>query len=167
MQESHPARREDAPVLIDIQGVRKVFPVQGGEVVALDRIDLSIRQGDIFGIIGMSGAGKSTLIRCINRLEAPSEGRILIGGVNILSASQRELLSMRRSVGMIFQQFNLLMQRTVEKNVLFPMEISGMPGAEAKKRAKELLELVGLEDKANAYPAQLSGGQRQRVAIAR
>ncbi|MDR0929293.1 MAG: ATP-binding cassette domain-containing protein [Oscillospiraceae bacterium] len=167
MQEPRPIRREDAPVLIDIQGVRKVFPVQGGEVVALDRIDLSIRRGDIFGIIGMSGAGKSTLIRCINRLEAPSEGRILIGGVNILSASQRELLSMRRSVGMIFQQFNLLMQRTVEKNVLFPMEISGMPSIEAKKRAQELLELVGLEDKANAYPAQLSGGQRQRVAIAR
>ncbi|MDL2319443.1 ATP-binding cassette domain-containing protein [Eubacteriales bacterium OttesenSCG-928-A19] len=153
--------------MIDIQGLRKVFPAQGGEIVALDRIDLKVRQGDIFGIIGMSGAGKSTLIRCINRLEAPTDGRILIEGTNILAASQRDLLAMRRSVGMIFQQFNLLMQRTVEKNVLFPMEIAGVSREEARARAAELLELVGLEDKAKAYPAQLSGGQKQRVAIAR
>lgn len=159
--------RESLPVMIDIQDVRKVFPAQGGDVVALDKIDLSIRKGDIFGVIGMSGAGKSTLIRCINRLEAPSEGRIFIGGKNILSASHKELNEMRRSVGMIFQQFNLLMQRTVEKNVLFPMEISGVPKKKARERARELLQLVELEEKAHAYPAQLSGGQRQRVAIAR
>ncbi|MCL1963871.1 MAG: ATP-binding cassette domain-containing protein, partial [Firmicutes bacterium] len=153
--------------MIDIQGVRKVFPGQAGGVIALDGIDLTIRQGDIFGIIGMSGAGKSTLIRCINRLEAPTEGRIVIGGQDILEASRRDLLTMRRSVGMIFQQFNLLMQRTVEKNVRFPMEISGVPHEAAKRRASELLELVGLRDKARVYPAQLSGGQKQRVAIAR
>lgn len=167
MQQEKAVRREDLPVMIDIQGLRKVFPAQGGEVVALDHIDLTVRQGDIFGIIGMSGAGKSTLIRCINRLEAPTDGRILIGGTNILAATNRDLLAMRRQVGMIFQQFNLLMQRTVEKNVLFPMEIAGMSREEAKARAQELLELVGLEDKAKSYPAQLSGGQKQRVAIAR
>ena len=167
MQQDAAIKREDLPVLIDIQNVRKVFPVQGGDIVALDRIDLSIRQGDIFGIIGMSGAGKSTLIRCINRLEVPTEGSIRIGGKNILEADEKELLTLRRTVGMIFQQFNLLMQRTVLKNVLFPLEISGVPGHRAKARAKELLEIVGLEDKAKAYPAQLSGGQMQRVAIAR
>lgn len=167
MQEGIAQSRDSLPVMIDIQGVRKTFGTQEGEVVALDRIDLSIRQGDIFGIIGMSGAGKSTLIRCINRLETPTEGKILIGGANILSATEQDLLRMRRSVGMIFQQFNLLMQRTVEKNIRFPMEISGVPKAQAKARLKELLELVGLEDKARAYPAQLSGGQKQRVAIAR
>ncbi len=167
MQREKGIGRESLPVMIDIQGVRKVFPTQGGEIVALDKIDLTIRQGDIYGIIGMSGAGKSTLIRCINRLEAPTEGRILIDGVNILTTSHRELLAMRRSVGMIFQSFNLLMQSTVEKNVMFPMEISGVSRAEAKKRVKELLDIVGLEDKARAYPAQLSGGQKQRVAIAR
>ena len=159
--------REELPVVIDIQGVHKTFPAQGGDIVALDGIDLSIRKGDIFGIIGMSGAGKSTLIRCINRLEAPTEGRILIHGKNILTAGERDLLAMRRSVGMIFQQFNLLMQRTVEKNVFFPLEIAGVPRDKARERARELLALVGLEEKARAYPAQLSGGQKQRVAIAR
>lgn len=167
MRKDTTSPRESLPVLIDIQGVRKVFPAQGGDVVALDKIDLTIRQGDIFGIIGMSGAGKSTLIRCINRLEVPSEGRIFIGGENILAANEKNLLNMRRAVGMIFQQFNLLMQRTVLKNVLFPLEISGVPKAKARARAMELLELVGLEAKAKAYPAQLSGGQKQRVAIAR
>lgn len=167
MQENKANSHDSLPVMIDIQGVRKVFPGQAGGVIALDGIDLTIRQGDIFGIIGMSGAGKSTLIRCINRLEAPTEGRIVIGGQDILEASRRDLLTMRRSVGMIFQQFNLLMQRTVEKNVRFPMEISGVPHEAAKRRASELLELVGLRDKARVYPAQLSGGQKQRVAIAR
>ncbi len=167
MQQTGGFTRDSLPVMIDIQGVRKAFSTQSGDVVALDGIDLSIRQGDIYGIIGMSGAGKSTLIRCVNRLEDPSEGRILIGGTNILTASSKELLKMRRSVGMIFQQFNLLMQRTVEKNVMFPLEISGMPKAQAKARARELLETVDLVEKAHAYPAQLSGGQKQRVAIAR
>ncbi len=155
------------PVMIDIQGVRKVYPSQAGEVVALDGIDLTIRKGDIYGIIGMSGAGKSTLIRCINRLDAPTDGHILIDGQNILTMKERDLNIMRRSVAMIFQQFNLLMQRTVLGNICFPMEISGMPRGEALKRAHELLAIVGLEEKANAYPAQLSGGQKQRVAIAR
>ncbi len=167
MQDERQIPRESLPVMIDIQGVRKAFSVQGGEVVALDGIDLTIRQGDIYGIIGMSGAGKSTLIRCINRLEAPTEGKILINGQDVLAVSNRELRAIRRSVGMIFQQFNLLMQRTVEKNILFPMEISGMPREEARARVKELLDIVGLSDKAKAYPAQLSGGQKQRVAIAR
>jgi D-methionine transport system ATP-binding protein len=152
---------------IEILGLRKVFPTTGGKVVALDGIDLRIERGDIFGVIGMSGAGKSTLIRCINRLERPTEGRILLGGEDILSVSNRRLRDMRRRVGMIFQQFNLLMQCTVEKNVRFPLEISRVPRGEAKRRTAELLELVGLSDKARAYPAQLSGGQKQRVAIAR
>ena len=152
-------------VMIDIQGVKKIYPSQAGDVVALDGIDLAIHKGDIYGIIGMSGAGKSTLIRCINRLDSPTEGRILIDGENILTMGDKELRRMRRTVAMIFQQFNLLMQRTVLRNVCFPMEIAGVPKAQAHKRAKELLEIVGLAEK--AYPAQLSGGQRQRVAIAR
>jgi D-methionine transport system ATP-binding protein len=159
--------RERIPVMIDILGVRKVYPTQVGDVVALDGIDLRIRQGDIYGVIGMSGAGKSTLIRCINRLDAPTEGRILIDGQDILLMKRPELLKMRRSVAMIFQQFNLLMQRTVLGNICFPLEISGVPRAKATARAKELLDIVGLQEKINAYPAQLSGGQKQRVAIAR
>lgn len=155
------------PVLIDIQGVRKVYPTQAGEVMALDRIDLAIREGEIFGIIGMSGAGKSTLIRCINRLDSPTEGRILIGGRDILQMNSADLLRMRRGVAMIFQHFHLLMQRTVLRNILFPLEIAGVSRAKAIARAKELLDIVGLSDKAKAYPAQLSGGQKQRVAIAR
>ncbi len=155
------------PVMIDIRGLRKVYPSQGGDVVALDGIDLKIHQGDIFGIIGMSGAGKSTLIRCINRLDAPSDGQILIEGRNILSMRKRELRTQRREVAMIFQQFNLLMQATVVKNICYPMEISGMSHAKATARAMELLDLVDMREKAHAYPAQLSGGQKQRVAIAR
>ena len=154
-------------IMIDIKGLKKVYPSQAGEVVALDGIDLAIHKGDIYGIIGMSGAGKSTLIRCINRLDVPTDGRILIDGQNILTMGDKDLRRMRRNVAMIFQQFNLLMQRTVLRNVCFPMEISGVPKAQAQKRARELLEIVGLAEKANAYPAQLSGGQRQRVAIAR
>ena len=138
-----------SPFLIELQDVRKVYPVQGGEVVALNDINLKIRRGEIYGIIGLSGAGKSTLIRCINRLDSPTEGRILIDGQNVLEMNKRQLRKMRRKVSMIFQQFNLLMQQTVEKNIRYPMEI------------------VGLEDKARVYPIQLSGGQRQRVAIAR
>jgi D-methionine transport system ATP-binding protein len=158
---------EGRPVMIDIQGVRKVYPSPAGDVVALDGIDLRIHQGDIYGIIGMSGAGKSTLIRCINRLDAPTEGNILIGGRDTLRMKRRELLAMRRNVAMIFQQFNLLMQKSVLKNVCFPLEISGAPRSKAVARARELLEVVGLREKERAYPAQLSGGQKQRVAIAR
>ena len=149
-----------SPFLIELQDVRKVYPVQGGEVVALNDINLKIRRGEIYGIIGLSGAGKSTLIRCINRLDSPTEGRILIDGQNVLEMNKRQLRSMRRKVSMIFQQFNLLMQRSGEANVRFPMEISGVPHAKAKRRARELLELVGLGERAHYYPSQLSGGQK-------
>lgn len=152
---------------IELQNVKKVYPVTGGEVVALDNISLKINKGDIFGIIGLSGAGKSTLIRCVNRLDTPTEGKILIDGQNVPEMNKRQLRKMRRKVSMIFQQFNLLMQQTVAKNIAYPMECIGMPRAKINARVKELLEVVGLESKAKAYPAQLSGGQRQRVAIAR
>lgn len=155
------------PMQIELQNVKKVYPVTGGEVVALDNISLKIRKGDIFGIIGLSGAGKSTLIRCINRLDTPTEGKILIDGQNVPDMSKQQLRQMRRKVSMIFQQFNLLMQQTVAKNIAYPMECIGVPRAKINARVKELLEVVGLESKAKAYPAQLSGGQRQRVAIAR
>ncbi|MBO2516761.1 MAG: ABC transporter [Clostridiales bacterium] len=153
--------------MIELQGLRKIYQVPGGEVTALNGIDLSIKRGDIYGIIGMSGAGKSTLIRCINRLDTPTDGKILINGRNVLEMNRGELLAMRRRVCMIFQQFNLLMQKTVARNVRYPMEIAGVPRARANERVTELLKIVGLESKANAYPVQLSGGQKQRVAIAR
>ncbi len=157
---------ENAP-LIEIRGLRKVYAVPGGEVVALDGIDLSIERGSIYGIIGMSGAGKSTLIRCMNKLDTPTDGEILIDGQNILTMNGRQLMAMRRKVSMIFQSFNLLMQKTVARNVRYPLEIAGMPRRQADERVKELLRLAELEGKADAYPIQLSGGQRQRVAIAR
>ena len=153
--------------LIEIKNLRKVYQVPGGEVVALDGIDLSINRGQIYGIIGMSGAGKSTLIRCLNRLDTPTDGQILIDGQNILTMNNKQLMAMRRKVSMIFQSFNLLMQKTVARNVRYPLEIAGVPKAKANARVKELLKLVELEGKADAYPIQLSGGQRQRVAIAR
>ena len=153
--------------LIEVRDLRKVYPVPGGEVVALDKINLSIDRGQIYGIIGMSGAGKSTLIRCMNRLDTPTEGQILLDGQDILAMNGRQLMQMRRKVSMIFQQFNLLMQKTVARNVRYPLEIAGVPKAKANERVKELLKIVELEGKADAYPIQLSGGQRQRVAIAR
>ena len=153
--------------LIQVKGLRKVYPVPGGEVVALDGIDLNIERGSIYGIIGMSGAGKSTLIRCLNRLDSPTDGQILIDGQNILTMNGKQLMAMRRKVSMIFQSFNLLMQKTVARNVRYPLELAGVPEERANERVMELLRLVELEDKANAYPIQLSGGQRQRVAIAR
>ncbi len=153
--------------LIEIKNLRKVYQVPGGEVVALDGIDLSINRRQIYGIIGMSGAGKSTLIRCLNRLDTPTDGQILIDGQNILTMNNKQLMAMRRKVSMIFQSFNLLMQKTVARNVRYPLEIAGVPKAKANERVKELLKLVELEGKAGAYPIQLSGGQRQRVAIAR
>ena len=153
--------------LIEVRDLRKVYPVPGGEVVALDKINLSIDRGQIYGIIGMSGAGKSTLIRCMNRLDTPTEGQILLDGQDILAMNGKQLMQMRRKVSMIFQQFNLLMQKTVARNVRYPLEIAGVPKAKANERVKELLKIVELEGKADAYPIQLSGGQRQRVAIAR
>ena len=156
-----------AKPIIQLQNVGKTFESNDGEVVALEGINIDIEQGDIFGIIGMSGAGKSTLVRCINLLERPTTGKVLVDGNNLLEMTPKELRQARREISMIFQQFNLLMQKTCLKNICFPMEIAGVKAADAKKKAMELLEIVGLPDKANAYPAQLSGGQKQRMAIAR
>ena len=153
--------------MIEIQNLTKRFTTQSGTVVALEDISLTIRDGDIFGIIGMSGAGKSTLVRCINMLERPDEGLVAVNGLQMQSLSPKDLRAARRDIAMIFQQFNLLMQRTCLKNICFPLELAGHPKAEAEARARQLLELVGLPDKADAYPAQLSGGQKQRIAIAR
>ena len=153
--------------MIELKQVSKIFPTSEGDFQALKDVSLTIRDGDIFGIVGMSGAGKSTLVRCINLLERPTSGQVLMDGEDLMTFSPARLRQARRSIAMIFQQFNLLMQRTCLKNICFPMEIAGVPAAEAKKRALEYLDIVGLPDKANAYPAQLSGGQKQRIAIAR
>lgn len=153
--------------MIEIKNVSKTYNTADGSVAALKNVSLTIPDGDIFGIIGMSGAGKSTLVRCINMLERPSEGSVVIDGCDMGSLSESWLRAERRSITMIFQGFNLLMQRTCLKNVCFPLELAGVKRAEAREKALELLETVGLGDKANAYPAQLSGGQQQRVAIAR
>lgn len=153
--------------MISIQGLTKIYGSGTEQVTALQNVNLSIKKGDIHGIIGMSGAGKSTLIRCINRLDTPTDGRIFIDGQDILSLKGKELRTMRKRVSMIFQQFNLLMQKTVAHNVRIPLDIAGVPRKDAEKRVQELLKIVGLEHKASAYPAQLSGGQKQRVAIAR
>lgn len=161
--------------MIELKDLSKTFQSDDGELHALSGVSLTIQDGDIFGIVGMSGAGKSTLVRCINLLERPTSGQVLVEGlidgvegpVDLCSLSPAQLRQARRSISMIFQQFNLLMQRTCLKNICFPMEIAGVPKAQARKRALELLETVGLPDKAEAYPAQLSGGQKQRIAIAR
>ncbi len=153
--------------MIEIKHLSKTFGVSGGTVDALKDITLTIPDGEIYGIIGMSGAGKSTLVRCINMLERPTSGEVLIDGKSMTELSQRELREKRRDITMIFQGFNLLMQRNCLKNVCFPLELAGVKKADAEKRAAELLELVGLGDKFKSYPAQLSGGQQQRVAIAR
>jgi len=153
--------------LIRIKNLGKSFISKSNEVKALEDINLSINEGEIYGIIGLSGAGKSTLVRCINFLEKPTSGEVIFDGRKLSELNNKELRKVRQSMGMIFQQFNLLMQRTVLYNVCFPMNIAGIPKKEAKDRALELLEIVGLKDKAGAYPAQLSGGQKQRVAIAR
>ncbi len=153
--------------MIEIQNLSKTFTTSDGTVEALKNITLTIPDGEIYGIIGMSGAGKSTLVRSINLLEHPTEGRILIDGTDLTQLSEPELRAARRNITMIFQGFNLLMQRNCQKNVCFPMELAGVKRSEAMKRAAELLELVGLGDKRKAYPSQLSGGQQQRVAIAR
>lgn len=154
-------------VIVRIQGLNKTFRGRAGTVVALNGIDLDIYRGEIFGIIGLSGAGKSTLVRCINFLEKPTEGTVTVDGQELGKLSKKQLLEARRSMGMIFQQFNLLQQRTALQNICFPLEIAGTSKADAEKRARELLEIVGLSDRADNYPSQLSGGQQQRVAIAR
>ena len=153
--------------MIQIEHLGKTYESAAGNVEALRDINLTIEDGDIFGIIGLSGAGKSTLVRCINYLEKPTSGRVVFDEHDLNDLSKKELLKMRQQIGMIFQGFNLLSQKKALKNVCFPMEIAGVPKAEARARAKELLELVGLGDRLDAYPSQLSGGQKQRVAIAR
>lgn len=157
---------ENRPI-IEIRGLGKWFDTKNGRIDALRDINLSIEKGEIFGIIGRSGAGKSTLVRCINMLERPIEGKVYFEGRDMGALSQGQLNIVRRSMGMIFQQFNLLMQRNALDNVCFPMELAGVSRAKARKKAAEMLELVGLEKRASAYPSQLSGGQKQRVAIAR
>ena len=152
-----------ATAQLQLRGIHKRY----GDLPALAGIDLHIRQGEVFGIIGRSGAGKSTLLRLINRLETPSDGQVLIDGEDIATLGTVGLRQLRRKVAMIFQHFNLLASRTVAENVTLPMQMAGVPAHERARRAQELLQLVGLADRANAYPAQLSGGQKQRVGIAR
>ena len=153
--------------MIELKNLSKSFPTVEGELHALTDVSLTIGDGEVYGIVGMSGAGKSTLGRCINLLERPTSGQVLIDGADLCAMSQKQLIARRRSISMIFQQFNLLMQRTCLANICFPMEIAQVKKADAERRARELLETVGLPDKAEAYPAQLSGGQKQRIAIAR
>jgi len=153
--------------MIKINNLSKTFNTPYGNIEVLKNINLEIEKGDIFGIIGFSGAGKSTLVRCINRLEEPNSGEIFIGGKEITSLGKKELRVARKKIGMIFQQFNLFDSRTVFENISFSLEVAGYKKGEVKKRVDELLELVELEDKRNAYPLQLSGGQKQRVGIAR
>ena len=153
--------------MIELQHVSKTFENAGGRVDALRDVSLTIADGDIYGIIGMSGAGKSTLVRCINMLERPTEGRVIVNGQQLDVMTPAQLRAARREITMIFQRFNLLMQRTCLQNICFPMELAGVGRKEAQAKARQLLELVGLPDKAQAYPAQLSGGQQQRIAIAR
>ena len=153
--------------MIEIEHLNKTYPSPSGDIHALRDVNLRIEDGEIFGIIGLSGAGKSTLVRCINLLERPTSGTVRIDGRDMTQLSRRDLLKARQDIGMIFQSFNLLEQRTVLRNICFPLEIAGVKRDEAQARAAELLELVGLSDRAKAYPSQLSGGQKQRVAIAR
>ena len=153
--------------MIELKHLSKTFETAGGRVDALKDVSLTIPDGDVYGIIGMSGAGKSTLVRCINMLERPTAGSVVIDGKDLTKMTEKELRAERQSITMIFQGFNLLMQKNCLRNVCFPLELAGVKKAEATKKAQLLLELVGLGDKASAYPAQLSGGQQQRVAIAR
>ena len=153
--------------MIQVENLCKRFETKGGTVEAAKNISFSIEKGEIFGIIGLSGAGKSTLVRCLNLLERPTSGTVKVNGKNLTELSEKELRKDRQKIGMIFQHFNLLMQRTALDNVCFPMEIAGIGKAEARKKALEYLRIVGLEEKALSYPSQLSGGQKQRVAIAR
>ena len=153
--------------IIEIRQLNKSFVSEKGEVEALKDVNLEIEKKNIYGIIGLSGAGKSTLVRCMNLLERPTSGEVIVNGKSLTELSDRQLRTERRKIGMIFQHFNLLMQRSVADNVAFPLEIAGLRKKEARKKALEYLEAVGLTEKASAYPAQLSGGQKQRVAIAR
>lgn len=152
---------------IEIRDLKKTFEVHGKELEVLKGVDLDVEKGTIFGIIGFSGAGKSTLARCINRLENPDSGSVVVGGVDILQLNKRELLEQRKKIGMVFQNFNLFDSRTVYRNIAYPLEISGVTKSEIHDRVLETAEMVGLSDKLDAYPGGLSGGQKQRVGIAR
>lgn len=149
--------------MIELKHITKVY----GNFKALDDVSLTIKDGEIYGIVGQSGAGKSTLVRCINMLEPPTTGEVLINGKDMMKLSKAELRSERKGIGMIFQHFNLLSSRTVAGNIAFPLELANVPKAEQKKRIDDILEMVGLTEYKDKYPAQLSGGQKQRVAIAR
>ena len=153
--------------MIELRNLSKRFVTADGPVEALNNVNLTVNDGDIYGIIGMSGAGKSTLVRCINMLERPTEGTVLLDGRDLGALDKKEMQLVRREVTMIFQSFNLLMQSTCLQNIMFPLKLAHVPRAQAEARARELLGTVGLPDKAGAYPAQLSGGQQQRIAIAR
>ena len=153
--------------MIELKNISKVFHQKKKEIVALAEVSLHVPKGKIFGVIGSSGAGKSTLIRCVNLLERPTQGQVLVDGIDLMSLSASQLAQERRQIGMIFQNFNLLSARTVADNIGFPLELDHTPKEQIQKRVQELLTLVGLAEKANAYPANLSGGQKQRVAIAR
>ncbi|XVQ09046.1 methionine ABC transporter ATP-binding protein [Spirillospora sp. CA-255316] len=153
--------------MIQIEKLSKVYRSRGREVTAVDGVDLTVREGEVFGVLGRSGAGKSTLLRCVNLLERPDSGRIVVDGRDLLSLDGRELRRARQGIGMIHQHFGLLSSRTVAGNVAFPLEVMGVPRSERAARVAELLELVGLDEHARAFPAQLSGGQKQRVGIAR
>ena len=153
--------------MIELKHLSKIYDNGKTRVEAVKDINLTIEDGDIFGIIGLSGAGKSTLIRCINFLERPTEGQVVFDGVDLGAISNKELLKKRQSMSMIFQNFNLLSQRTALDNICYPLEIAGMSKKEAREKARGLLQIVGLSDKEKAYPVQLSGGQQQRIAIAR
>lgn len=153
--------------MIELKNIQKVFDTASGNVHAVNDVTLNIDKGDIYGVIGFSGAGKSTLIRCINLLERPTSGQVIVDGKDLLQLNTKELRESRKKIGMIFQHFNLMRSRTVHDNVAFPLKGSGLSKSEIKEKVKNLLELVELSDKENAYPSQLSGGQKQRVAIAR
>lgn len=153
--------------MIYIKNLTKIYNSDAGDVKALEDVNLHIKQGEIYGVIGLSGAGKSTLLRCINMLETPTSGTIEIDGVDMTKLSPNELKEYRKKIGMIFQHFNLLSSRTVRGNIAFPLEIAGLDKQSINQKVDELLDLVGLTDKANSYPSQLSGGQKQRVGIAR
>ncbi len=153
--------------MIELKHIEKIYSGAAGKVHALKGIDLHIERGEIYGIIGLSGAGKSTLVRCINMLERPTAGEVIVDGQDMMQLSESQLRDARKNIGMIFQHFNLLSSATVYENIAFPLTLSKTPAAEIEKKVRPLLELVGLQDKANQYPAQLSGGQKQRVGIAR
>lgn len=153
--------------MITLENINKTFESEGKTVEAVKDVNLQIKDGEVFGIIGYSGAGKSTLVRCINLLERPTSGEVFLDNVELTSLSASELRNERKKIGMIFQQFNLFASRTIYQNVAYPLKHSGLSKAEKKKKVEELLELVGIADKAGNYPSELSGGQKQRVAIAR